>query len=52
MYSFPDTTVTISHLIHRKEMLLVKFRPVIYFIGSNDLYNLERLLVGFNSVFI
>ena len=35
-----------------KRGLLVNFRPVIYFVDSNDLYKLERLLVSFNSVFI
>ena len=39
------------YLFHRKQMLLVNFRPVIYFIGSNDLYNLENLLVNFQSSF-
>ena len=52
MYGFRGTIVRISHLFHRKQILLVYFRPVIYLIGSNDLYNLERLLVSFNSVFI
>ena len=52
MYGFCDTTVRVSYLFHREQILLVNFRPVIYFIGSNDLYNLERLLVSSNSVFI
>ena len=42
-----DTTVRISQLFYRKQILVVNFRTVIYFIGSNDLYNLERLLVSF-----
>ena len=47
-----DTTVRISYLFHHKQILRVNFRPVIYFVDSNELYNLERLLVSFNSVFI
>ena len=33
-----DTAVKISDLFHRKQILLVNFRPVIYVIGSSDLY--------------
>ena len=41
-----DTTVGISYLFHHKQILRVNFRHVIYFVDSNDLYNLERLLVS------
>ena len=49
MYGFRDTTVRISHLFHGKQILLVIFRLINYFIGSNDLYNLERFLVSFTE---
>ena len=52
-YTFRNTAVRIDYLlVHRKQILLVNFRPGIYFIGSNDLSNLKRLLVSFNSVVI
>ena len=47
-----DITVRISYLFHRKQILLVNFCHVIYFVDSNDLYNLERLLLSFNLVSI
>ena len=33
-----DTTVRISYLVHRKQISLVNCRPVIYFVGSNNLH--------------